>query len=124
MSKDLIQMKSVDDGDLSSAYQRLIVQLGTCQTSAHPLDKTVLTIGRAPDNDIQVSSRFASRYHARLICDESGVVVEDLRSRNGTVINAANSRIKKLRNGDWISMGCTQLRYFDLQEPDATAGSA
>jgi len=101
-----------------------MVQLGGLQSASHPLNKTVLTIGRAPDNDIQLSSRFVSRYHARLICDETGVVVEDLRSRNGTVINAANSRIRKLRTGDWISMGCAQFRYFDLQEPDATAGSA
>jgi general secretion pathway protein A len=105
-------------------YQRLMVQLGEPGSASHPLDKTVLTIGRAPDNDIQVDSRFVSRHHARLICDEAGVVMEDLKSRNGTVINTENAHIKKLSNGDWISMGCAQFRYFDLREADATIGNA
>ncbi|MGI9308207.1 MAG: FHA domain-containing protein [Gammaproteobacteria bacterium] len=124
MSKDLITASLSDAESAHPAYERLMVQIGNLSSASHPLNKTVLTIGRAPDNDIQLNSRFASRYHARLICDETGVVVEDLKSRNGTRINATCSHIKKLRNGDWISIGCAQFRYFDLQEADATVGSA
>jgi hypothetical protein len=45
------------------------------------------TIGRALDNRVVVSDKFASRYHARIWREASGYRLEDLDSMNGTFVN-------------------------------------
>ncbi|MBN1824801.1 MAG: SpoIIE family protein phosphatase [Candidatus Eisenbacteria bacterium] len=42
------------------------------------------TVGRTPENEIVLAHPAVSRRHARIECDETGCVVEDLGSTNGT----------------------------------------
>jgi pSer/pThr/pTyr-binding forkhead associated (FHA) protein len=51
------------------------------------LQKTVLTLGRAADNDIVIDDAEVSRHHARLTLQGNNRVLEDLGSRNGTFVN-------------------------------------
>lgn len=53
-----------------------------------------LTIGRGPDNDIQLSSPYVSGRHGKLVPCAEGWVYEDTRSRNGTY--HAGNRIERL----------------------------
>ncbi|HVS03570.1 MAG TPA: SpoIIE family protein phosphatase [Thermoanaerobaculia bacterium] len=53
----------------------------------HPLDEESVIIGRASDSGLALADRFLSRHHARLYCEEDAWVVEDLGSRNGTLVN-------------------------------------
>jgi pilus assembly protein CpaF len=46
-----------------------------------------VTIGRAPDNSIVLTSDALSRYHARIVRHLNEVFLEDLSSVNGTSIN-------------------------------------
>ena len=56
---------------------------------------TVITIGKAPDNDYVVNHPQVSRHHARLVSDEQGCwFLEDLDSSNGTFVN--EKRLPKL----------------------------
>ncbi len=52
-------------------------------------ERTELTIGRSPENDLQLSYPTISRHHARISRVGTGeeYVIEDLRSANGTVVN-------------------------------------
>ena len=44
-------------------------------------------IGRSPDNDLTVDNLAVSNYHARVYVDSGKMVVEDLKSLNGTFVN-------------------------------------
>ena len=84
----------------------------------HPLTGESITIGRAVENDIVITSKRVSREHARVSRDGLRVMLEDLRSTNGTFLN--DERILtpiELRDGDRISIGDVILIFHD---PDAT----
>jgi hypothetical protein len=48
-----------------------------------------LTIGRHPDNDICITESSVSRRHAKISYVDSGWIIEDLGSQNGTLLNGA-----------------------------------
>jgi DNA-binding response OmpR family regulator len=52
-----------------------------------PLSKTVTSIGRWADNDIVIDDRWVSRHHARIRREGEQYTVEDLDSKNGTIVN-------------------------------------
>ena len=47
----------------------------------------IVTIGRDPHCDHTIDSPLVSREHARLISEDGGIYVEDLKSTNGTFVN-------------------------------------
>lgn len=71
---------------------------------------TVLLIGRAPGNDIQVSDGSVSGSHARLTPVVDGAVLEDLGSTNGTLLNGMPIHTAMtLRAGDRIETGSLKM---------------
>jgi pSer/pThr/pTyr-binding forkhead associated (FHA) protein len=68
-----------------------------------------LTIGRTPDNDIQIDNLAVSTHHAQVEFGEDQLMVEDLGSLNGIFVN--NQRVQKspLRHGDTITIGKHQI---------------
>ena len=75
-------------------------------------------IGRSPDNEVYVKSKFVSRHHAQLISDDAGCVIEDLNSTNGVFLGDRQIKKYRLRDGDIISLGVHELRYRDLRQVD------
>jgi pSer/pThr/pTyr-binding forkhead associated (FHA) protein len=53
----------------------------------HPFTGDSLVVGRAADADLMLADPFLSRRHSRLFRAGSTVYVEDLGSRNGTLLN-------------------------------------
>ena len=78
-----------------------------------------IIVGRAPDNEIYVQSKFVSRHHAQLISDDDGCIIEDLNSTNGVFLGEKQIKKYRLRNGDVISLGVHELVYTDLRETAA-----
>jgi len=78
-------------------------------------------IGRTPDNDLQIDSKFVSRHHAQLVTTPEGCVVEDLNSTNGVYLNGKRVRRHKLVPGDVVKIGVHELVYSRAQEPPAPA---
>jgi pSer/pThr/pTyr-binding forkhead associated (FHA) protein len=72
-----------------------------------------VTIGRAADNTITLSEdEFASGHHARIESQRDGVWIMDLGSTNGTFVNGARlDGRRKLREGDVVQVGDTELRF-------------
>jgi predicted component of type VI protein secretion system len=82
------------------------------------LDKSRLTIGRKPDNDIVLDDQSASGHHARVIQIQSVFFIEDAGSSNGTYANGKKTDRKQLVNGDQITIGQHTILY---QEENAQA---
>jgi general secretion pathway protein A len=78
-------------------------------------------VGRSPDNEIYIQSKFVSRHHAQLTNDETGCTIEDLNSTNGVFIGEERIKKYRLRHGDVISLGIHELVYSDLRQARAGA---
>jgi type II secretory pathway predicted ATPase ExeA len=71
-------------------------------------------IGRTPDNDLQVDSKFISRHHCQLVTGSDGItVIEDLNSTNGIMIRDKRVRRHTLRDGDVVTIGQHEILYVD-----------
>ncbi|HVP60545.1 MAG TPA: FHA domain-containing protein [Myxococcaceae bacterium] len=71
-----------------------------------PLDRDEVTIGRREDNLVHLPERNVSRHHARLIRRDGAVLVEDLRSANGTRVNGVRiTDPVPLGDGDLVRIG-------------------
>jgi FHA domain len=77
------------------------------------LDSAPVTLGRGPQNDVKLDGDdYASARHARIEPRQDGVWVEDIGSTNGTYLNGIKlTRARKLKPGDVVRVGETELRY-------------
>jgi pSer/pThr/pTyr-binding forkhead associated (FHA) protein len=67
-----------------------------------------LTVGRGGGCGIVLDDGFVSQVHARLYRRDGGVYVEDLASRNGTLLNGQPLHgASKLKRGDQVQFGQT-----------------
>lgn len=69
------------------------------------------TIGRTPENDIQLDTSFISRHHAVLLSSADHCIVEDLNSTNGVLVNGRRVGRQILHDGDTLTVGRTEFRY-------------
>lgn len=79
--------------------------------SEHELDKEQVTIGRNPDNDIQIDNLAVSGHHARVLTILNDSFLEDVGSTNGTYVNGALIKKHALQDGDLIAIGKHQMHY-------------
>ena len=71
-------------------------------------------VGRTPDNDLQIDSKFISRHHCQLITGSDGMtVIEDLNSTNGILIRGKRVRRHTLRDGDIVNLGQFDMLYVN-----------
>jgi pSer/pThr/pTyr-binding forkhead associated (FHA) protein len=70
-------------------------------------------VGRTPDNDVQIDSRFISRHHCQVITTAHSSVVEDLNSTNGIFVKSNRVRRHYLNDGDVVLVGKHELIYVD-----------
>ena len=96
--------------------RRLIVSGGS-----RPLELQLvgtLIVGRDPACEIsEQTDPLLSRRHAAFTGDERNVVVRDLGSRNGILVNGVKTSESKLRNGDVVQIGHLQVRFVDEVGP-------
>ncbi len=72
-----------------------------------------ISIGRSSKCDIQVDQDAVSRQHATLTNDAGRLLVEDLGSTNGTIVNDEHIEGPlRLRNGDFIKIGRTIFKFI------------
>ncbi|MGF1570334.1 MAG: FHA domain-containing protein [Nodosilinea sp.] len=86
------------------------------------------TVGRSDDNNFVLPDRWISRNHAMLQAIENGeFYLIDLGSRNGTFVNGRRVTVPViLRDGDLLTFGQTELKFFSphVSEAAASLGSA
>ena len=82
----------------------------------HELTEERITIGRAPDNLLQINDPSVSGRHAQLTLVGERYQLKDLGSTNGTRVNGETVTEVFLRVGDRVRFGKVEARY----ESDAT----
>ncbi len=80
--------------------------------------KDSLTLGRSPDNDLQIFDAKVSRYHCLIEKEENEFIVRDLDSSNGTFVNGKPVSVRTLSDNDEIRLGATILRFERVPESD------
>jgi len=68
---------------------RLVVEYGPGSGQSFLLDKSSLIVGRSPECDVVLDDPEVSRRHTRFFWRSSQLMVEDLGSANGTLVNGA-----------------------------------
>ena len=77
------------------------------------------TIGRHPDNTIQILDRIISKEHAQIQRAADGrYLLRDLRSLNGTFMRGERVADHYLSDGDEFTMGSTRIVFVDKPKTD------
>lgn len=89
----------------------LEVTEGPLEGKKIPMDKPMFRIGANQDNDLVLIDDYVSRNHASLTYNNSDLILSDLNSRNGTMLNGVlmNNRASVVLPGDVIRIGNTSL---------------
>jgi pSer/pThr/pTyr-binding forkhead associated (FHA) protein len=95
---------------------RLVFDCDGVDVITHELIGDVITIGRAPSNDVVIDDPTVSAQHASLTKSPSGYRLRDLGSTNGTQINGVSITDAELNDGNEIRFG-----YVTGVFQDATA---
>jgi general secretion pathway protein A len=106
------------------AYGHLLVAADGRTVQDVALRAGRLIVGRTPDNDVQIDSRFVSRHHCQIITTEHSCVIEDLNSTNGIYVKSNRVRRHYLNDGDVVLVGKHELIYVDERAPRGKASTA
>lgn len=101
---------------------KLILSMDGLVLKEIALNKERLTIGRKPQNDIQIDNLAISGEHAVVVTILNDSFLEDLNSTNGTLVNGQAIKKHILRNNDVIELGKYKLKYMGEGERGAEAG--
>src|SRR6185369_13013859 len=99
-------------GNLRALMARLILQTADGQQAIDL--RPVNSLGRHPNNSIQLLDKIVSKDHCIIEQRADHWVLKDLGSLNGTFVN--NERVRgeaPLKHGDEISLGATKGRFDD-----------
>jgi HD-GYP domain-containing protein (c-di-GMP phosphodiesterase class II)/pSer/pThr/pTyr-binding forkhead associated (FHA) protein len=77
-----------------------------------------ITLGRAPENDIQVISPYVSRRHAQMWPHEDGLLYEDLASTSGSYIGGARIDKAVLEVGQGLRLGSPDGLPLRVEDPN------
>lgn len=67
---------------------------------------------------LTIPDSWMSSQHARILVNTSGVLLEDMGSKNGTSVNGVRAHSIALASEDLVELGCTFLKYVYVQECD------
>lgn len=89
----------------SHARWKLVLTRESGESQEFPLTKSVTTVGRDTDNDIQLDDLQVSRHHFRLTQQGQKLLIEDLGTANGTQVNGTElTEPYPLQVGDTITL--------------------
>ncbi len=94
----------------------LIVLAGEHVGEMYKVNSASVVLGRGSDADVRLIDDGVSRLHARLLCENDEIVVEDLGSSNGTFCNGTPVNKATLQDGDKIQIGRTTILKFTYHD--------
>ena len=79
-------------------------------------DKEEIRLGSMEDNDVVLNDDTVSRYHCKIIQDDTGYILVDNHSTNGTFINKVRVREGFLKPGCTLAVGQSLLKFNAREE--------
>jgi len=115
------QKPAVDDDNRTrvEVLAKLAIVEGPDAKKDVPFIGIRMCLGRAPNLEISLSDIAVSRRHAEFIRGNDGVLLRDLGSGNGTLVNGLPVTEQILTHNDLITVGATKLRYINEIEARA-----
>jgi len=102
--------------DLSKDSGMLISLVGPGKGARFLLDTDCITIGRDSVSEIFLDDVTVSRKHCQILRVKNGSLttfeIEDLKSLNGTYVNAVSKVKSSLNHGDEVQVGKYRLTFF------------
>jgi transcriptional regulator with GAF, ATPase, and Fis domain len=102
---------------------RLAAISGKLKGAIFTLNEEELVIGRETAADLCIADASVSRRHSKIEKKDTGFVITDLESLNGTFINDVPIKTRLLEHGDRVRIGDSQFLFF-MHEGEATAKSS
>lgn len=97
---------------------KLVLSMNSAVQGEYELDQERFTIGRKPENEIQIDNLAVSGKHALIITILDDSFLEDLGSTNGTYVNGKLVKKHALKDGDVIAIGKHELKYINENASD------
>jgi two-component system, cell cycle response regulator len=94
----------------------LVVLQGTNVGEMHKIEGPEMVIGRAVSATIRLNDDGISRRHCRVVSIGGQIIIEDLGSANGTLVNGEMIQHHALKEGDKIRLGATTTLKFTFQD--------
>lgn len=91
---------------------------GSFRGRSYPLEGVEVPVGRRENNTIVLADSSVSGSHAKLIRQETGWLLKDLASTNGTRVNGLAIEETRLQERDQVQFGSIAM-VFTLGSPDA-----
>ena len=79
-------------------------------------EKEEIRLGSMDDNDVVLNDDTVSRYHCRIIQDDTGYILVDNHSTNGTFVNKVRVREAFLKPGCTVAVGQSLLKFNAREE--------
>jgi two-component system, cell cycle response regulator len=112
-----LQQELLSRSPRNRAY--LIVLAGSNVGEMYRVEEGETFIGRGQNATIRLNDDGISRRHARLVQQSGAVMIEDLKSSNGTLINGTaivDPQLHALHDGDKIRLGATTILKFTYND--------
>ena len=113
----------VTDSERPQAHYRLRGEVGGVSRS-YALRAGENSVGSRTGNAIVLPVRGVSRRHALLTLEPDGLTLEDMGSRNGTLVKGVRIQRTRLQAGDEIRLGPVTLRLEQVEPEDAVLAIA
>jgi general secretion pathway protein A len=114
---DVQQAPAAADADPGQSVGRILLASDGKTVIERELKPGRLVIGRTPDNDLQIDSKFISRHHCQIVTQADACVIEDLNSTNGIYVQSKRVRRYNLNDGDVVQVGQHEIMYIDERAP-------
>ena len=89
---------------------RLLIRSDGEREVVHVLGRKT-TIGRTPENDLQIDVKYISRHHAVILAGPAHTIIEDLNSTNGVMVNGKRITRQTLNDGDRVTIARAEYRF-------------
>lgn len=110
--------KAIPPSSLYAVKIKLLCTSALASPREVTIDRFPIEIGRGVNAGVRIDDRWISRRHCELLYEAGGLVVRDLSSRHGTMVNGQPISESPLTDGDVLQLGLTPFQVRVVAPPN------